>query len=317
MRICLMVEGQEGVTWDEWVDLARTCEESGLEGLFRSDHYVSTINEEQLGSLDAWAVLCGLAAVTSRIRLGTMVSPATFRHPSNLAKMVTTADHISGGRAELGMGAGWFDREHAAYGFDFPSTNERMDRLAEQLEIVHGEWSEDDFSFKGAYYSLEGLHAIPRPVQQPHPPLIIGGSGGPKSLALAAQWADEYNTVFPTLEEVRTRRSGLDSALQAAGRPSDAYTFSLMTTCIVGRDETDLRRRVQDVLTRTSNDKSVDDYIDEASKNRIVGTTEQVVERLNQFAEAGIGRVMLQHLNHADLDMVKLIGAELVPALAS
>jgi len=316
MRICLMVEGQEGVSWDDWVDLARTCEESGLEGLFRSDHYVSTINEGRLGSLDAWAVLCGLAAVTSRIRLGTMVSPATFRHPSTLAKMVTTADHISGGRVELGMGAGWFEREHAAYGFDFPSTNERMDRLAEQLEIVHGEWKQDDFSFKGAYYSIEGLHAIPRPVQQPHPPLIIGGSGGPKSLALAAQWADEYNTVLPSLEEARARRSGLDSALQAAGRPSDGYTFSFMSTCIVGRDETELRSRVQDVLTRTNNDKSVDDYIDEASKSRIVGTADQVIDRLNQFGEVGVGRVMLQHLNHVDLDMVKLIGSELVPALA-
>ena len=315
MRICLMVEGQEGVTWDDWADLARTCEESGLDGLFRSDHYVSTINEGELGSLDAWAVLCGLAAVTSRIRLGTMVSPATFRHPSTLAKMVTTADHISGGRVELGMGAGWFEREHAAYGFDFPSTNERMDKLAEQLEIVQGEWSDEEFSYKGAYYSLEGVHALPRPVQQPHPPLIIGGSGGPKSLALAARWADEYNTVSPTLEEARTRRSSLDSALQAAGRPSDGYTFSLMTTCVVGNNEAELRRRAQDVLTRTNNDKSVDDYIAEASKSRIVGTTDQVVERLNQFAEAGVGRVMLQHLNHVDLDMVKLIGSELVPAL--
>jgi F420-dependent oxidoreductase-like protein len=317
MRICLMVEGQEGVTWDEWVDLARTCEESGLEGLFRSDHYVSTINEGKLGSLDAWAVLSGLAAVTSSIRLGTMVSPATFRHPSTLAKMVATADHISGGRVELGMGAGWFEREHTAYGFDFPTTTERMDRLAEQLEIVQGEWSDDEFSFKGAYYTLEGLHAIPRPVQRPHPPIIIGGSGGPRSLALAARWADEYNTVFPTLEEAHARRSALDSALRAAGRPTDDYTFSLMTTCIVGRDEAELRRRAQDVLTRTENDKPVDDYIAEASKQRIIGTTEQVIERLTLFAEAGVGRVMLQHLNHVDLDMVKLIGSELVPALAA
>lgn len=316
MRICLMVEGQEGVTWDEWVDLARTCEKSGLEGLFRSDHYVSTINEAELGSLDAWAVLCGLAAVTNTIRLGTMVSPATFRHPSTLAKMVATADHISGGRVELGMGAGWFEREHTAYGFDFPSTTERMNRLAEQLEIVHGEWNDEEFSFKGTYYSVEKLHALPKPVQQPHPPLIIGGSGGPKSVALAARWANEYNTVLPTLEEARSRRSALDSALGSAGRDADDYTFSLMSTCIVGSDEAELRRRVQDVLTRTNNDKSVDEYIAEASKSRIVGTTDQVVERLNQFAEAGVGRVMLQHLNHVDVDMVRLIGSEIVPALA-
>jgi len=311
-----MIEGQEGVSWDEWVALARACEEAGLEGLFRSDHYVSTVDEAKLGSLDAWAVLCGLATVTDSIRLGTMVSPATFRHPSQLAKMVTTADHISGGRVELGMGAGWFEREHSAYGFDFPPTGERMEILAEQLEIVHGEWSEAELTFDGTYYSLEGLHALPRPVQQPHPPLIIGGSGGPKSLALAARSADEYNTVFPSVEEVRTRRSALDEALAAAGRSPDDCTFSLMTTCIVGADEPELRQRVQDVLTRTDNDTAVNDYIAEASEHRIVGTTEQVIEKLNRYAEAGAGRVMLQHLNHPDLDMVGLIGSELVPALS-
>lgn len=316
MRICLMVEGQEGVSWDEWVDLARTCEEAGLEGLFRSDHYVSTIDEATLGSLDAWAVLCGLATVTDRIRLGTMVSPATFRHPSLLAKMVVTADHISDGRVELGMGAGWFEREHSAYGFDFPPTGERMKILAEQLEIVRGEWSEAEFTFDGAYYSLEGLHALPRPVQQPHPPLIIGGSGGSKSLALAARWADEYNTLFSSVEEARARRSGLDKALGAAGRSPDECTFSLMTTCIVGRDDAELRRRVQDVLTRTNNNTAVDDYIAEASERHLVSTTKRVIERLHRYSEAGVGRVMLQHLDHRDLDMVGLIGSELVPALA-
>lgn len=311
-----MVEGQEGVGWDQWVELARVCEEAGLEGLFRSDHYVSTIDESKLGSLDAWAVLCGLAGVTDRIRLGTMVSPATFRHPSQLAKVVATADHISGGRVELGMGAGWFNREHSAYGFDFPPTGERMAMLAEQLEIVHGEWSEAEFSFDGAYYSLEGLHALPRPVQRPHPPLIIGGSGGPKSLALAARWADEYNTVSPSIEEVRIRRSALDEALRSAERSPDDYTFSLMTTCIVGDDEPELRQRVQNVLARTQDNTTVDDYIAEASDRSIVGTTEQVIERLNLYAEAGARRVMLQHLDHPDLDMVRLIGSELVPALA-
>lgn len=310
-----MVEGQEGVTWDDWVRLAHACEESGLEGLFRSDHYVSTINETKLGSLDAWATICGLSALTERIRLGTMVSPATFRHPSQLAKVVTSADHISGGRVELGMGAGWFDKEHSTYGFDFPATSERMAILAEQIEIVHGEWTTDEFSFDGAYYSLEGLHALPKPVQRPHPPLIIGGSGGPKSIALAARWANEYNTVFPSLEEARTRRSALDDALGSAGRTATDCTFSLMTTCIVGREESELRRRVQNVLERTDNDIDVDDYIAESAANRIVGTTEQVVERLKSYAEVGVERVMLQHLNHTDLDMVRLIGSDIREAL--
>ena len=316
MRICLMVEGQEGVTWDEWVDLARACEESGIEGLFRSDHYVSTINENALGSLDAWAVLCGLAALTDRIRLGTMVSPVTFRHPSALAKTVVTADHISGGRVELGMGAGWFEREHSAYGFGFPSTAERMAVLAEQLEIVHGQWSEADFSFGGDHYSVENLHALPKAVQKPHPPLIVGGSGGPKSLSLAARWADEYNSIFATAEEVAARRSALDDALSKVGRSPGDYTFSMMTTCIVGRDDAELRQRISNVLERTNNDKTVDEYLEGASEQRLVGTTEQVIERLNRYAEAGVGRVMLQHLNHVDLDMVRLIGSDLAPAMA-
>ncbi|MGH2751788.1 MAG: TIGR03560 family F420-dependent LLM class oxidoreductase [Actinomycetota bacterium] len=314
MRICLMVEGQEGVTWQDWIGLARACEESGLEGLFRSDHYVSTINETTLGSLDAWATICGLASLTGRIRLGTMVSPATFRHPSLLAKMVTTADHISNGRVELGMGGGWFLEEHSAYGFDFPPAGERLEILAEQLEIIHGQWSEEVFSFDGANYSLEGVHALPKPVQRPHPPLIIGGSGGPKSLALAARWADEYNTVFPTVEQARARRSALDGALRSAGRVPGDYTFSLMTTCIVGRDRAELEQRVRDALKRTEDDTSVDGYLAEASNQRLVGTTEQVAARLNEYSEAGIGRVMLQHLNHRDLDMVRLIGSDLLPA---
>jgi F420-dependent oxidoreductase-like protein len=311
-----MIEGQEGVSWDEWLELARACEEAGLEGLFRSDHYVSIFNEPRVGSLDAWAVLCGLAAVTERIRLGTMVSPATFRHPSLLAKMVATADHISGGRAELGMGAGWFEREHAAYGFNFPPTSERMAMLTEQLEIVHGEWTEAEFTFDGARYSIEGVRALPRPVQRPHPPLIIGGSGGPKSLSLAARWADEYNTLSSSVEEARARRSALDEALAKVGRSPGDFTFSLMTTCIVGGDEPELRKRVQNVLARTNNDTTVDEYIAGASERSFVGTTDQVVERLNRYAESGVGRVMLQHLDHSDLDMVRLIGSEIVPALA-
>jgi F420-dependent oxidoreductase-like protein len=316
MRICLMIEGQEGVTWDEWVGLARTCEESGLEGLFRSDHYVSIFNETKNGSLDAWAVLCGLAAITERIRLGTMVSPATFRHPSLLAKLVTTADHISDGRVELGAGAGWYEKEHTAYGFDFPRTSERLEILAEQLEIINGEWSEKEFSFNGAYYSIEGLHPLPKPVQRPHPPLIIGGSGGPKSLALAARWANEYNTLSSTVDETRARRAALDDALRARGRSPDDLTLSMMTTCIIGSDKDELRGRVQEVLARTNNDKPVDDYIAAASKQRLVGTTDQVVERLKQYEDAGVKRVMLQHLDHGDLSMVEQIGADLVPALA-
>ena len=175
MRICLMIEGQEGVTWDDWVALAGACEQSGLEGLFRSDHYASVFGVEGRGSLDAWATLTALAAYTERIRLGTMVSPATFRHPSELAKVACTADHVSGGRIELGLGSGWSETEHRAYGFPFYDMKTRLEIFAEQLEIIHRQWTEDSFSFSGAHYTLENCSALPRPVQRPRPPLIVGG----------------------------------------------------------------------------------------------------------------------------------------------
>ncbi|MGH8573564.1 MAG: TIGR03560 family F420-dependent LLM class oxidoreductase, partial [Gammaproteobacteria bacterium] len=185
MRICLMIEGQEDVTWEQWVALAGACEEYGLEGLFRSDHYVSVMGRTERGSLDAWSTLSALAAVTSRIRLGSLVSPATFRHPSVVAKSAATADHISGGRVELGLGAGWYEAEHEAYGFEFPDTGTRMDVLGEQLEIVHRQWTEESVDFDGRHYKLKGVHALPKPVQRPHPPIIVGGSGRRRTVGLA------------------------------------------------------------------------------------------------------------------------------------
>ena len=209
MQLCLMIEGQEGVSWEQWLAIARACEEHGIPALFRSDHYLNLDGEHpERGALDAWATLNALAAATTTLRLGTMVSPATFRHPSALAKMVTTADHVSGGRVELGLGAGWHQREHEAYGFPFPPTGERMEILEEQLQIVLGNWSPSPFSFNGRHYTVRDLDAQPKPVQQPHPPLIMGGLAGPRSAALAARYADEYNTVFPTVEQVRERGTG-------------------------------------------------------------------------------------------------------------
>src|SRR3954452_1111614 len=227
VRVCLMIEGQEDVTWEQWVALARACEESGIETLFRSDHYLSVQGEQGHGALDAWSTVNALAAITSRLRLGTLVSPATFRHPSVLAKMVVTADHVSGGRVELGMGAGWLEAEHRAYGFPFAGTRTRMDVLAEQLEIVHSSWKPGPFSFHGDHYRIEALDALPKPIQQPHPPLIVGGSGGPRSLALAARFADEYNTPFASVERCRELRAKLDEACEKAGR--EQLPLSLMT----------------------------------------------------------------------------------------
>jgi F420-dependent oxidoreductase-like protein len=239
--LCLMIEGQEGVSWPEWLALAQACEEHGIPALFRSDHQLNLEGVDERGSLDAWAVITALAAQTSTLRLGTLVSPVTFRHPSELAKLVVAADHVSGGRVELGLGAGWNEREHAAYGFPFPPLRERMDMLEEQLEIVHGHWADGPFSFAGEHYRLEELHAEPKPVQAPHPPLLMGGQAGPRGAALAARWADEYNAPFATLEDAVAMKARVDAACEAAGR--EPIPFSLMTGVLVGRDRGELRER--------------------------------------------------------------------------
>ena len=310
MELCLMIEGQEGVTWPQWVALAHACEEHGIPSLFRSDHYMNLDGQHpERGSLDAWGTLCGLAAETSTLRLGTMVSPATFRHPSMLAKIVTTADHISGGRIDLGLGAGWHEREHEAYGFPFASTKERMDVLEEQLEIVLGNWADEPFTFEGAHYTLRDLDAQPKPVQRPHPPLIIGGSGGARSAALAARFADEYNTPFATVDEVRERREAVVKACDDAGR--EPLPFSIMTGVIVGRDDAELRERVERLAAVIGQD--ADELRSQPPPAWIIATLDEATERLLALREAGVSRVMCQQLLHDDLDAVALLGAELAP----
>jgi F420-dependent oxidoreductase-like protein len=230
MRVCLMIEGQEAVTWEQWLAIARACEDAGLEGLFRSDHYTSVFGALDRGSLDAWATLAGIAAHTERIRLGTMVSPATFRHPSTLAREAATVDHISGGRVELGLGAGWYELEHRAHGFEFPDEGTRMERFAEQLEIVHRQWTEESFDFSGRHYTLQDCRALPKPLQQPRPPLIVGGAARTGTLEPAVRFADEYNTPIASLETCRERRRRVAEACERAGRDPASLPFSLMTT---------------------------------------------------------------------------------------
>jgi F420-dependent oxidoreductase-like protein len=315
MRVCLMIEGQEDVTWEQWLALAGACEEHGLEGLFRSDHYESVMGMRERGSLDAWATLAALAARTRRIRLGTLVSPATFRHPSVLAKMVATVDHVSGGRAELGLGAGWHEGEHRAYGFEFPPTPTRMERLAEQLEIVTRSWTEDAVEFQGRHYQVQDLRALPKPVQRPRPTLLVGGGAGPKSLALAARFADEYNTVGVSLEELPERHGRLLDAWREAGRDPEEARLSLMTTCVVGRDRAEVSERVGRVLAAIGSHDSVAEVV-EARPNWLLGTVDEVAERLRGLEAAGVDRVMLQHLDHADTEMVAVLG-ELAASMGS
>jgi F420-dependent oxidoreductase-like protein len=307
-----MIEGQEDVSWPQWLDLAQACERHGIPALFRSDHYMNLDGQHpERASLDAWGTLCGLAAVTTELRLGTMVSPATFRHPSELAKVVVTADHVSGGRIELGLGAGWHEREHAAYGFSFADTRTRMDVLEEQLQIIRGAWDEGAFSFDGAHYRLEDLDARPKPVQS-HPPLIMGGSAGPRSVRLAARYADEYNTPFPSLDDIRERRARVHRACQQAGR--EPIPFSIMTGVLVGEDEGQVRERAGRLAEKMGADPAA--LLSDPPSGWIVGTVDQATEQLLALREAGVDRVMCQHLVHTDLDAVALLGDQLAPRVA-
>jgi F420-dependent oxidoreductase-like protein len=289
MRVCLMIEGQEGVTWDQWRALAATAEEAGFEALFRSDHYESLDGTANEGSLDAWATINALAALTTTIRLGTLVSPATFRHPSNLARNVVTADHVSQGRVELGLGAGWHEGEHRSHGFPFDTVKDRFDRLAEQLEIVHRSWGDEPFDFAGRFYRLEQADPQPKPVQRPHPPLIAGGSAKPRGAVLAARWADEYNTVYATADECRERRERIAEACAAEGR--DPLRFSVMTSFAFDADPADHHPAW------------------------LVGGSDDIVEQIKALEQAGVERVMLQHLQHHDLEIVERIGREIIPAV--
>jgi F420-dependent oxidoreductase-like protein len=310
-----MIEGQEDVSWQQWLDLAAACEETDFEGMFRSDHYVSVMGRPERGSLDAWTTLAGLAATTHRIRLGTLVSPVTFRHPSALAKSVVTCDHISGGRVELGLGASWHEDEHRAYGFPFPDTSTRLEMLAEQAEMVHRQWTENRMDFNGKHYSVQRLDALPKPVQDPHPNLILGGQGGRRSLAIAARWADEYNIFFASPEKCSEIRGRAEKAWEAAQRDPDTLTFSLMIGCVVGSDKGDLEKRVRAIMDGRGTNGSVETWLDERRSEFIVGTTEDAIARLRQYEEAGVQRVMLQHQMHEDVDMVRLIGNAIAPAV--
>ncbi|MBO0768689.1 MAG: TIGR03560 family F420-dependent LLM class oxidoreductase [Solirubrobacterales bacterium] len=313
MDLSLMIEGQEGVSWEQWVALAHACEQHGIDTLFRSDHYMNLDGQHpERGSLDAWGTLCALAAVTSTVRLGTMVSPATFRHPSELARLATTADRISGGRIELGLGAGWHQREHEAHGFNYHDARTRMDILEEQLQVVLGNWAAGPFDFSGDHYRIQELDAQPKPVQQPHPPLLMGGIAGPRGAALAARYADEYNTVFPTLAEIRERRGRLEAASEKAGR-TRPLPLSVMTLVLIGSDQSDLDARIARVAAAQG--VSVQDFRANINPAWVVGLVDDALEKLHALAEAGVSRVMCQHLAHDDVEFVELLGRTVAPQL--
>ena len=315
MRVALMIEGQEGVTWEHWCALAEACEEHGVETLFRSDHYISQADEDANVAHDAWTTIAALAARTTTLRFGTLVSPVTFRPPALLANAAATADHVSGGRIELGLGAGWMEREHRAFGFPFPETPVRLAMFGEQLEIVHRLWTEERVDFHGAHYTLEDAPGLPKPVQQPRPPLLVGGSGTRGTAEPAARFADEYNTPFVSPEDFAAIRANVTTACERAGRDPATMRFSTMTGCLIGSTRAEALERAHELYGRIPRDVGFDDWVAAFAQRSVIGSVDEVASRLREYEAAGCERVMLQHLLHTDLDPVRLIGRELAPAL--
>jgi alkanesulfonate monooxygenase SsuD/methylene tetrahydromethanopterin reductase-like flavin-dependent oxidoreductase (luciferase family) len=305
LDLCLMIEGQEGVTWPRWRALAEACERHRIPTLFRSDHLQNLDGQHpERGSLDAWGTTIALAALTTTLRFGTLVTPTSFRHPSVLAKLVVTADHVSEGRIDLGIGAGWHEREHEAYGHPFLSASERIDVLEEQLQILVGHWGPDEFSFDGAHYKLSGLNAQPKPVQRPRPPIIMGGNAGPRSAALAVRFADEYNTAFPALEQIKKRKANIEQACERAGR--EPIPFSVMAGAVLGADSAEVGQRARVVASATGWD--AEGLVREPPPGWIVGTLEQAAEQLAPIREAGVSRVMCNQFVEPEVEQVARLG---------
>jgi F420-dependent oxidoreductase-like protein len=302
MQLRIFTEPQQGASYDDLLRVAKATEDLGFDAFFRSDHYLSMGSGDGLpGPTDAWISLAGLARETSRIKLGTLVSPVTFRLPGPLAISVAQIDVMSGGRAELGLGAGWFAAEHEAYGIPFPGTAERFDRFAEQVEIIRGLLTTpagSTFSFDGTYYSLADSPALPKPVQSPLP-IVLGGEGRRRSAQLAARFADEYNVNFKSVEDSREVVERVRDAATAAGRE---LLYSAAQTMCVGKDDADLARRAA----------AIGRPLDDLRRTGIAGTPGEVVDKLGAFASIGVSRVYLQTLDLDDLDHLELVANEVL-----
>ncbi|MEU8055632.1 LLM class F420-dependent oxidoreductase [Microbispora bryophytorum] len=303
MKLRIFTEPQQGASYDDLLRVAQAAERLGFDAFFRSDHYLRMGDGDPApGPTDAWITLAGLARETSRIRLGTLVSAATFRLPGPLAISVAQVDQMSGGRVELGLGTGWFEEEHTAYGIPFPSLGERFERLEEQLEIVTGLWAADKpFSFEGAHYRLADSPGLPKPAQRPRPPVIIGGGGAKRTPRLVARFADEYNVPFHLPEDTAAAFDRVRQACDAAGR--ETVLLSAAQIICAGRDEAEIARRAAGIGRK----------VDELRVNGLAGTPQEIVDKIGRFAEMGAERLYLQVLDLHDLEHLELIAAEVLP----
>ncbi|MBW4702611.1 MULTISPECIES: LLM class F420-dependent oxidoreductase [unclassified Micromonospora] len=309
MELRIFTEPQQGATYDQLLTVARAAEDAGYGAFFRSDHYVAMGSSTgEPGPTDAWTTLAGLARDTSRIRLGTLVTAATFRLPGPLAITVAQVDQMSGGRVELGIGAGWFAEEHTAYGIPFPSVGERFDRLEEQLAVITGLWATpagERFDHAGKHYPVANSPALPKPVQQPRPPILLGGKGPKRTPRLAARYADEFNLPFVSVDETVAQFGRVRAACAEAGRDPGTLRWSNALVLCCGRDDAEVARRAAVIGREPA----------ELRQNGVAGTPAEVVDTIGRYAEAGSERIYLQVLDLADLDQLELVAAEVMPQL--
>ena len=303
------VEPQQGGTYADQLAVARAAEALGYSAFFRSDHYVALSGDGLPGPTDSWVTLAAIARETSSIRLGTMVTAATFRHPGPLAISVAQVDEMSSGRVELGIGAGWFEAEHRAYAIPFPPLGERFDRLTEQLRIITGLWTTpvgNTFDYSGRHYTVAESPALPKPVQSPHPPIIIGGAGAKRTPALAAAFAAEFNLPFAPADALKAQYDRVAAALTDAGRAPDSLTYSAAFVLCAGRDDAEIARRA-DAIGRE---------VDELRSNSpVAGTPAEIADKLGTFASIGVQRVYLQLLDMSDLAHLEFFATEVIPQL--
>ena len=316
MQLRIFTEPQQGASYLSLLAVARAAEDMGFDGFFRSDHFLAdndfpvTGPGGQPGPSDAWITLAGLARETRRLRLGTLMTSATFRHPGPLAVTVAGVDEMSGGRVELGIGTGWYEAEHRAYGIPFPGQAERFERLAEQLEVITGLWATplgEAFSFTGRYYELAGSPALPKPVQRPRPPVLIGGTGPRRTPRLAARYADEFNIPYPDLAAATAQFARVRAACEAIGRDPGSIRLSPTLPVCCGRDDRELALRAKALGKEPAG----------LRRTGLVGSPAEVLDAAGRYAAIGADNLYLAVLDLTDLDQLALVAEHVLPAAAA